>query len=233
MLEVSEDAVRVVDLSSTNGTFIDGEELQAGVAYALDENGEVVFGDEFLACYQLVKADLEPPIRPIAPTHSYSSLPRRVPALHRPHDAVAVHAPLHDLRRAVELVLERDADRGELPPRVNARVRVQAQRLLAVIRRLSPQPRAAAAILVERAQRQRRAQRRERARLHAPVALIHAQPPRRPARAGADARVRVTEPDDDVRVERRRRDAAGVELERGRRGRRLGDDRGDARISAV
>mmetsp|Transcript_497 Transcript_497/g.1599 ORF Transcript_497/g.1599 Transcript_497/m.1599 type:complete len:162 (-) Transcript_497:1879-2364(-) len=56
MLEVSEDAVRVVDLSSTNGTFIDGEELQAGVAYALDENGEVVFGDEFLACYQLVKA---------------------------------------------------------------------------------------------------------------------------------------------------------------------------------
>jgi pSer/pThr/pTyr-binding forkhead associated (FHA) protein len=55
MLEVSEDAVRVVDLSSTNGTFIDGEELQAGVAYALDENGEVVFGDEFLACYQLVK----------------------------------------------------------------------------------------------------------------------------------------------------------------------------------
>jgi pSer/pThr/pTyr-binding forkhead associated (FHA) protein len=45
----------VTDLSSTNGTLIEGEELQAGVAYELREGAEVIFGDEYLACYQLTK----------------------------------------------------------------------------------------------------------------------------------------------------------------------------------
>ena len=47
----------VTDLSSTNGTFIQGEELQAGVAYPLEEGAEVIFGDEFLARFELVKLD--------------------------------------------------------------------------------------------------------------------------------------------------------------------------------
>ena len=57
MIEVAPDKVMVTDLSSTNGTFIEGEELQAGVAYELAVGGEVIFGDEYLACYQLFKVD--------------------------------------------------------------------------------------------------------------------------------------------------------------------------------
>ena len=56
MIEVSDAKVMVTDLSSTNGTFIDGEELQAGIAYDLEEGGEVIFGDEFMALYVLTKA---------------------------------------------------------------------------------------------------------------------------------------------------------------------------------
>lgn len=55
MLEVSDAKVMVTDLSSTNGTFIEGEELQAGMAYELTEGAEVIFGDEFLASYTLAK----------------------------------------------------------------------------------------------------------------------------------------------------------------------------------
>ena len=43
MIEVTDAKVMVTDLSSTNGTFIDGEELQAGIAYDLEEGGEVSF----------------------------------------------------------------------------------------------------------------------------------------------------------------------------------------------
>lgn len=57
MIEVAPDKVMVTDLSSTNGTFIEGEELQPGVAYELPQGGEVIFGDEFLACYELSKED--------------------------------------------------------------------------------------------------------------------------------------------------------------------------------
>jgi len=48
MIEVSGDGgkVMVTDLSSTNGTFIEGQELEAGVAFELKEGGEVIFGDE-------------------------------------------------------------------------------------------------------------------------------------------------------------------------------------------
>lgn len=56
MIEVTDAKVMVTDLSSTNGTFIDGEELQAGIAYDLEEGGEVIFGDEFMALYVLTKA---------------------------------------------------------------------------------------------------------------------------------------------------------------------------------
>ena len=55
MIEVTDAKVSVTDLSSTNGTFIDGEELQAGIAYELEEGGEVIFGDEFMALYVLTK----------------------------------------------------------------------------------------------------------------------------------------------------------------------------------
>lgn len=56
MIEVTDAKVMVTDLSSTNGTFIDGEELQAGIACELEEGGEVIFGDEFMALYVLTKA---------------------------------------------------------------------------------------------------------------------------------------------------------------------------------
>ena len=36
-------------------SFIEGDELQAGIEYELKEGGEVVFGDEFLALYILQK----------------------------------------------------------------------------------------------------------------------------------------------------------------------------------
>ena len=55
MIEVSDAEVMITDLSSTNGTFIEGDELQAGIEYELKEGGEVVFGDEFLALYILQK----------------------------------------------------------------------------------------------------------------------------------------------------------------------------------
>ena len=55
IIESTADKVTVTDLSSTNGTFIEGEELQTGVAYELAEGGEVIFGDEYLACYILTK----------------------------------------------------------------------------------------------------------------------------------------------------------------------------------
>eukprot|EP00740_Mantoniella_antarctica_P003908 CAMPEP_0181357658 /NCGR_PEP_ID=MMETSP1106-20121128/5084_1 /TAXON_ID=81844 /ORGANISM="Mantoniella antarctica, Strain SL-175" /LENGTH=172 /DNA_ID=CAMNT_0023470547 /DNA_START=150 /DNA_END=668 /DNA_ORIENTATION=+ len=54
---VAPDRVMVTDLSSTNGTFIQGQELKAGVAYELPEGGEVIFGDEYLACYELRRLD--------------------------------------------------------------------------------------------------------------------------------------------------------------------------------
>lgn len=57
MIEVAPDKVMVTDLSSTNGTFIEGEELKAGLAYELAEGGEVIFGDEYLACYELLKVE--------------------------------------------------------------------------------------------------------------------------------------------------------------------------------
>jgi|TARA_B110000967_G_scaffold101583_1_gene104284 hypothetical protein len=55
MIETTESKVMVTDLSSTNGTFIDGEELTPGTAYPLLEGGEVIFGDEFVALYVLTK----------------------------------------------------------------------------------------------------------------------------------------------------------------------------------
>ena len=56
MIEVTDAKVTVTDLSSTNGTFIDGEELLPGVPTQLVVGGEVIFGDEFLARFELVEA---------------------------------------------------------------------------------------------------------------------------------------------------------------------------------
>ena len=43
----------VTDLASTNGTFVDGEELTAGTPTKLASGAEVVFGDEFLCKFVL------------------------------------------------------------------------------------------------------------------------------------------------------------------------------------
>ena len=44
----------VTDLTSTNGTYIDGEELLPGIPQELTEGGEVIFGDEHCARFELV-----------------------------------------------------------------------------------------------------------------------------------------------------------------------------------
>ena len=54
MIDLVDGKVMVTDLTSTNGTFIDGEELLPGVPTQLVVGGEVIFGDEFLARYELV-----------------------------------------------------------------------------------------------------------------------------------------------------------------------------------
>ena len=55
MIDVVDGKVMVTDLTSTNGTFIDGEELLPGVPTRLLVGGEVIFGDEFLARFELVQ----------------------------------------------------------------------------------------------------------------------------------------------------------------------------------
>ncbi|PSC74722.1 serine threonine-kinase [Micractinium conductrix] len=46
-------SVQVTDLGSTNGTSLDGEELEPMKAVALPVGGEVIFGDKHLAAYRL------------------------------------------------------------------------------------------------------------------------------------------------------------------------------------
>jgi len=55
MIDLVDGKVMVTDLTSTNGTFIDGEELLPGVPTQLLVGGEVIFGDEFLARFELVE----------------------------------------------------------------------------------------------------------------------------------------------------------------------------------
>ena len=55
MIDLVDGKVMVTDLTSTNGTFIDGEELLPGVPTQLVVGGEVIFGDEFLARFELVE----------------------------------------------------------------------------------------------------------------------------------------------------------------------------------
>lgn len=53
MLRVGESGVVVTDLGSTNGTYIDGEELPAMKGTTLTPGSTVVFGDAYLAQYRL------------------------------------------------------------------------------------------------------------------------------------------------------------------------------------
>jgi len=48
MIDSAAGAFYLTDLSSTNGTFLDGEELTAGTPAKLAPGMEIVFGDEFL-----------------------------------------------------------------------------------------------------------------------------------------------------------------------------------------
>ena len=55
MVDLTPDGkVMVTDLTSTNGTYIDGEELLPGIHQELTEGGEVIFGDEHCARFELV-----------------------------------------------------------------------------------------------------------------------------------------------------------------------------------
>ncbi|EFN51446.1 hypothetical protein CHLNCDRAFT_140170 [Chlorella variabilis] len=61
-LRVGEASVIVTDLGSTNGTTIDGEELEATQAAELKPGSEIVFGDKYIAKFRLdVVEDAPPP----------------------------------------------------------------------------------------------------------------------------------------------------------------------------
>lgn len=47
--------VLVIDVNSTNGTMVNGAEIKAMDYVELPIGGEIVFGDEFLAKFQLQK----------------------------------------------------------------------------------------------------------------------------------------------------------------------------------
>jgi len=53
MIDLVAGSYYVTDLASTNGTFLDGEELTAGTPCKLPQGAEVVFGDEFLCKFVL------------------------------------------------------------------------------------------------------------------------------------------------------------------------------------
>ncbi|PNW75625.1 hypothetical protein CHLRE_12g534450v5 [Chlamydomonas reinhardtii] len=55
ILTIEGDKVLVIDVNSTNGTMVNGAEIKAMDYVELPIGGEIVFGDEFLAKFQLQK----------------------------------------------------------------------------------------------------------------------------------------------------------------------------------
>jgi pSer/pThr/pTyr-binding forkhead associated (FHA) protein len=49
-----DERVTVTDLRSTNGTYLDGTEIQSMQAYEVLPGATLIFGDEHLAMYELV-----------------------------------------------------------------------------------------------------------------------------------------------------------------------------------
>lgn len=61
--------ITLTDLRSTNGTFIDGQELEPMQAYEVVAGSQVIFGDEHLAMYE-VRLEEDPPASSEAPAAS-------------------------------------------------------------------------------------------------------------------------------------------------------------------
>lgn len=62
IIKVEGDSVTICDLNSTNGTFVEGQQLQPMDVMPIGLGTEIVLGDMFLARYRLVEIDddLEP-----------------------------------------------------------------------------------------------------------------------------------------------------------------------------
>lgn len=61
-----EDRITVTDLRSTNGTYVDGEEIEAMQAYEVTPGSRIIFGDEHLAQYEVIVVEDEPAAEPAA-----------------------------------------------------------------------------------------------------------------------------------------------------------------------
>jgi hypothetical protein len=53
--------ITVTDLRSTNGTYVDGEEIEAMQAYEVTPGSRIIFGDEHLAQYEVMLGEDDPP----------------------------------------------------------------------------------------------------------------------------------------------------------------------------
>lgn len=68
-----EDRITVTDLRSTNGTYVDGEEIEAMQAYEVTPGSRIIFGDEHLAQYEVLVAEDDPPAPAAATPESETS----------------------------------------------------------------------------------------------------------------------------------------------------------------
>lgn len=71
MIRVDDSRITLTDLRSTNGTFIDGQELEPMQAYEVVPGSQVIFGDEHLAMYE-VRLEDDPPAAADTPASSGS-----------------------------------------------------------------------------------------------------------------------------------------------------------------
>eukprot|EP00892_Ulva_mutabilis_P009914 jgi/Ulvmu1/7295/UM035_0084.1 len=72
MIRVDDSRITLTDLRSTNGTFIDGQELEPMQAYEVVPGTQIIFGDEHLAMYE-VRLEDDPPAAEEAPAASSGS----------------------------------------------------------------------------------------------------------------------------------------------------------------
>ncbi|MEW5300578.1 MAG: hypothetical protein WDW36_003497 [Sanguina aurantia] len=75
LIRIEGDFVSVTDLGSTNGTVVDGLELAPNVETMLAVGGEVTFGDEFLARFQLCKEEAGDPSAASTPAAAAAAPP--------------------------------------------------------------------------------------------------------------------------------------------------------------
>jgi pSer/pThr/pTyr-binding forkhead associated (FHA) protein len=67
-----DERITVTDLRSTNGTYVDGEEIEAMQAYEVTPGSRIIFGDEHLAMYEVMLEE-DPAPEPPAEAETSSS----------------------------------------------------------------------------------------------------------------------------------------------------------------